>query len=237
MPGAGFHWLTPLYDLLVALTCRDDTMKGRLVAAANLRPGHRVLDLGCGTGNLALRVKRSRPGVEVCGIDTDPRILSDATAKAKRVGNEVAFTRGFAESLPFPDASFDRIVSSLFFHHLLLPQKAAALREAARRVYFFDCSSSAFACSTGGRTRGRTLWMNSRASKRQTGSRMLGSGSGSRPCSERWSLSRLDGTDPFLVCALTPRFRLRPVYPPRVFLTYTPWGYMMRSNRARRERR
>ncbi len=39
VPGAGFHWLTPFYDPLVALTCRDQTVKGRLVAAADLRPG------------------------------------------------------------------------------------------------------------------------------------------------------------------------------------------------------
>lgn len=134
VPAAGVHWLTPLYDPLVALTCRDDRVKGRLVAAANLRPGQRVLDLGCGTGNLALRVKRACPGVEVSGVDADPRMLSVAVAKAKRAGVETAFTRGFAEALPYPDGSFDRIVSSLFFHHLSPPQKVSALREAARTL-------------------------------------------------------------------------------------------------------
>ncbi len=132
VPGAGFHWLTPLYDPLVALTCRDATVKERLVAAASLRPGQRVLDLGCGTGTLALRLKRAYPRVEVSGVDADPRMLSAAAAKAERAGLEAAFTRGFAESLPFPDGSFDRIASSLFFHHLSPPQKTSALREAAR---------------------------------------------------------------------------------------------------------
>jgi ubiquinone/menaquinone biosynthesis C-methylase UbiE len=132
VPGAGFHWLTPLYDPIVARTCRDDTVKGRLVAAANLRPGQRILDLGCGTGNLALRVKGVCPGAEVSGVDADPRMLGTAVRKAMRAGLEAAFTRGFAESLPYPDGAFDRVVSSLFFHHLSLPQKASALREAAR---------------------------------------------------------------------------------------------------------
>lgn len=132
VPAAGFHWLTPLYDPLVALTCREDAVKGRLVAAANLRPGLRVLDLGCGTGTLALRVKRACPGVEVSGVDADPRMLAAAVAKVKRAGVEVAFTRGFAESLPFADGAFDRVVSSLFFHHLSPPQKLPALREAGR---------------------------------------------------------------------------------------------------------
>lgn len=132
VPGAGFHWLTPLYDLLVALTCRDRTVKGRLVAAADQRPGQRVLDLGCGTGNLALRVKRSSPGVTVSGVDADPRMLRTAAAKAMRAGVDVTFAQGFAESLPFPDGAFDRVVSSLFFHHLTGRQKASAIREAAR---------------------------------------------------------------------------------------------------------
>jgi ubiquinone/menaquinone biosynthesis C-methylase UbiE len=132
VPGAGFHWLTPLYDPLVALTCRDRTVKTRLVSAANLQPDQRVLDLGCGTGTLSLRVKRACPGAEVSGVDADPRMLRAAVAKAKRAGLEVAFTRGFAESLPYPDGTFDRVVSSLFFHHLSPTQKACALREVAR---------------------------------------------------------------------------------------------------------
>lgn len=132
VPAAGFHWLTPLYDPLVAFTCRDGTVKSRLVVAADLRPGLRVLDLGCGTGTLSLRVKQACPGAEVSGIDADPRMLAAAVAKVKRAGVEVAFTRGFAESLPYPDGAFDRVVSSLFFHHLSPPQKASALREAGR---------------------------------------------------------------------------------------------------------
>lgn len=132
VPAAGFHWLTPLYDPLVALTCREDAVKGRLVAAADLRPGLRVLDLGCGTGTLALRVKRACPGAKVCGVDADPRMLAAAVTKAERIGVEVAFTRGFAESLPYPDGAFDRVVSSLFFHHLAPAAKAAAMGEAYR---------------------------------------------------------------------------------------------------------
>lgn len=132
VPGAGFHWLTPLYDPLVALTCRDKTVKGWLVEAADLRPGQRVLDLGCGTGNLALRVKRACPSVQVSGVDADARMLCAAVVKAERAGLEATFTRGFAESLPYPDGMFDRVVSSLFFHHLSPAQNASALREAAR---------------------------------------------------------------------------------------------------------
>ncbi|MBX9625714.1 MAG: class I SAM-dependent methyltransferase [Gemmataceae bacterium] len=132
VPGAGFHWLTPLYDPLVALTCRDRAVKRSLVAAAAVRPGQRVLDLGCGTGTLALRVKEACPSADVSGLDADPRMLRAAAAKADRQGRNVAFARGLAQSLPYPDGGFDRVVSGLFFHHLAPDAKAAAFREAFR---------------------------------------------------------------------------------------------------------
>ena len=132
IPGAGFHALTPLYDPLVALTTRDRTVKGRLVERAEVGSGHRVLDLGCGTGTLALRVKLACPGAEVVGLDADDRMLGTARRKAGRAGAAVEFVRGHAQRLPFPDGAFDRVVSSLFFHHLPPEAKAAALREAHR---------------------------------------------------------------------------------------------------------
>lgn len=132
VPGAGFHWLTPLYDPLVALTCRDGTVKGRLVEATGLGAGQRVLDLGCGTGNLALRLKAACPGADVVAFDADQRMLDRAAAKARRRGIHVQFDRGFAQSLPYPEGTFDRVVSSLFFHHLAPAAKSAALREVYR---------------------------------------------------------------------------------------------------------
>lgn len=132
IPGAGFHALTPLYDPLVALTTRDRTVKGRLVERAAIRPGQRVLDLGCGTGTLGLRVKLTCPGAEVVGLDADARMLRAARLKAGRTGAAVEFVRGHAQKLPFPDGAFDRVVSGLFFHHLVPDAKRAALAEARR---------------------------------------------------------------------------------------------------------
>lgn len=132
IPGAGFHVLTPLYDPLVALTTRDRAVKGRLIDRAAVRPGHRVLDLGCGTGTLGLWVKRACAGAEVVGVDADERMLAVARRKATGAGTAVEFVRGYAQSLPFPDAAFDRVVSSLFFHHLGPDAKRAALAEAYR---------------------------------------------------------------------------------------------------------
>ncbi len=132
VPAAGFHWLTPLYDPLVAFTCRDKAVKKRLVDSAGVQPGQRVLDLGCGTGNLTLGLKKAYPSADVVGFDADPRVIGRAAAKARRVGLSLRFEQGFAQSLPYPDGSFERVVSSLFFHHLSPAAKAAALGEAFR---------------------------------------------------------------------------------------------------------
>lgn len=132
IPGAGFHALTPLYDPLVALTTRERAVKGRLIERAAVRSGHRVLDLGCGTGTLGLWVERACAGAEVVGVDADERMLAAARRKAARSGAAVKFVRGYAQALPFPDGAFDRVVSSLFFHHLGPDAKRAALAEAYR---------------------------------------------------------------------------------------------------------
>jgi ubiquinone/menaquinone biosynthesis C-methylase UbiE len=97
-----------------------------------IESGQQILDVGCGTGTLALLVKEMCPGAGVVGIDPDPQILDMARRKAERTGAEVRFDLGYADRLPYPDSSFDRVVSSLVFHHLAHETKVLALREAWR---------------------------------------------------------------------------------------------------------
>jgi len=86
LPAAGHDWFLPLYDPLVKLIGGEAAGKALLDQAA-LRPGHRVLDVGCGTGTLATQIKRLYPDVEVVGLDPDPKALARATRKAgTRVG-------------------------------------------------------------------------------------------------------------------------------------------------------
>jgi ubiquinone/menaquinone biosynthesis C-methylase UbiE len=132
IPALGFDVLTPLYDPLVAATTRERTFKRLLIAQAAVREGARVLDLGCGTGTLAVRLKQAAPRAAVGGIDADEAMLARARRKAAQAGVEVRFERAMADKLPFADASFDRVVSSLFFHHLTPNEKRAALREVYR---------------------------------------------------------------------------------------------------------
>lgn len=132
VPALGLRILTPLFDPLVRLLMRERLFKGRLVDQMALQPGQRILDVGCGTGTLALLIKERHPQNEVVGIDPDPQILAIARRKAARSGAEVRFDVGYADRLPYPDASFDRVTSSLVFHHLRRETKRAALEEAYR---------------------------------------------------------------------------------------------------------
>ncbi len=131
LPAAGRDAFLPFYDSFTRLIGADK-QRLALIAQADVRPGQRVLDLGCGTGTLAIELARRSPGVTIVGVDPDPKALSRAGKKAKRAGVELKLERGFADRLPFPDGSFDRVLSSFVLHHLDDADKQKALSEVAR---------------------------------------------------------------------------------------------------------
>jgi ubiquinone/menaquinone biosynthesis C-methylase UbiE len=131
IPAFGKRWLLPLYDPLLWLLGAD-TAKRPLIEQAEIKSGFRVLDIGCGTGSMAILIKRMHPEAEVVGIDPDPAALSAAERKAKRAKLSVEFDRGFADHMPYADASFDRVFSSFMFHHLAANEKSATLGEIRR---------------------------------------------------------------------------------------------------------
>lgn len=131
-PALRFHWLTRIYDPVVRLTTREATFKDSLLRQAGLRPGETVLDVGCGTGTLAITALAHEPGASVSGLDADDRILTIARRKAEQSGVNIRFTLGLADRMPFADAEFDVVLSSLFFHHLETATKQATLREVVR---------------------------------------------------------------------------------------------------------
>ncbi len=128
VPALGFHWLTRFYDPLLALSLRERTLKGRLIDQASIAPGHDVLDVGCGTGTLAILAKTRRPDARVVGLDGDAQVLEIARRKASAAGVEIELREGLADAeTAFAPASFDRIFTSLVLHHLILEQKRVAL--------------------------------------------------------------------------------------------------------------
>lgn len=132
IPPLRFHLATRFYDPLVRVTTREKAVKRALLAQLAARPHESILDLGCGTGTLALSIARECAAAHVCGLDADTAALAIARSKQAREGLRVSWSRGLAQAAPFPDDAFDAVASSLFFHHLRRDDKLAALREVVR---------------------------------------------------------------------------------------------------------
>lgn len=132
LPALRFKALTPYFDRFIRAPMRETKLKERLMDQARIQPGESVLDLGAGTGTLAIRLKQRQPGARVVGLDADPDILAIARRKAAEAGVELELVAAMSNSLPFEDATFDKVVSTLFFHHLDGDAKRATLTEVAR---------------------------------------------------------------------------------------------------------
>ncbi len=131
-PALILRWLTPVYDLFARLFFPEKQFKRDLIARARIAPGHCVLDVGAGSGTLAIMVKQIHPEVQMTGVDGDPQILAIARQKASHAGVEVTFDLGNAAALSYPDGSFDRVLSSLVFSLLGREDKQLALCESYR---------------------------------------------------------------------------------------------------------
>lgn len=132
IPPLRFHALTRLYPLLMRGLIRESTFKTALVEQAGIADGHRVLDLGCGTGRLTRRIRKKHRSSAVVGLDADETALAMAREESGRSGVRVAWHRATATRLPYRSDTFDRVVSSLVFHHLFPADKRRALEEVRR---------------------------------------------------------------------------------------------------------
>jgi ubiquinone/menaquinone biosynthesis C-methylase UbiE len=130
IPAFGKDALLPFYDLLTRALGMGKFYDA-LVAQAELGDGLRVLEIGCGTGNVTTRVKRAAPGADVIGTDPDPLALARAQRKARGLTG-IRFERAYAQELPFADGEFDRVLSSMMLHHLDEEVKAGAAVEIYR---------------------------------------------------------------------------------------------------------
>ena len=122
--GLLIHWALR-YDLLLSLASlgRERVYREQALHLAGLKPGESVLDVGCGTGTLAIAAKRHvGPTGTVYGIDASPEMIARASKKARKADSEVIFKNATAEALPFPDSHFDAVLNTIMLHHL--PRKA-----------------------------------------------------------------------------------------------------------------
>ena len=121
-----------LFDICV-FRGKGRELRQRTATLARLHPGDQVLDVGCGTGALAMEVQRRVGSAgRVVGIDPGQEQIARARAKAARRHVPIAFQIGVIEQLAFPDQTFDVVLSTLMMHHLPASLKAQGLAEIVR---------------------------------------------------------------------------------------------------------
>lgn len=128
LPGAGFHLLTPIYELLarpmLGPVWRDVVDDVNRLSS----PAASVVDLGCGPATVLRQVAKRRPDLSLTGVDIDERMLSIARRRLPRA----KLLRGSIDAVPIEDKSADVVISSMVFHHLNRQIKQGAFREAKR---------------------------------------------------------------------------------------------------------
>lgn len=133
--GYSLDFIAPFYDWFANLGGFSRRFRRRTVELAGIKPGERVLDVGTGTGELALYEKDAAgPTGLVAGIDIAPRMIQVAREKSLKSGKEIGFEVASIESLPFPEAFFDVVTSSMMMHHLPTDVKRTGLAEVYRAL-------------------------------------------------------------------------------------------------------
>ncbi|MDE2462902.1 MAG: methyltransferase domain-containing protein [Alphaproteobacteria bacterium] len=133
-PGLTLH-AAFLYDLTVWLMTlgRERNFREKLLRLAGLKPGETVLDVGCGTGSLAIAAKRwVGPAGSVFGIDASPEMLARAQKKARKAGLDIIFHTAAAQALPFDQGKFDLVLNTLMLHHLPRKSREQCAQEISR---------------------------------------------------------------------------------------------------------
>ncbi len=149
--GWVLHGTARFYDLMAwwVLRGREEEFRKKVVNLARLQEGDRVLDVGCGTGTLAMTAKgKVGPRGTVYGIDPSAEMIARASKKIKKAGVEVIFKQAIVEALPFGDKYLDVVLSTLMLHHLPPKARGECAREIRRvlkpggRVLVVDFESS-----------------------------------------------------------------------------------------------
>lgn len=129
IPPAGIHALTPLYDVACRALGLGERLRRFEIALLEDMSPRRILEVGCGTGELLRYAGARFSQAALAGVDPDVAALDRARRKLAGAGLTADLLEGRAESLPFADGSFDLVLSSLMLHHLDTATKLRALAE------------------------------------------------------------------------------------------------------------
>jgi ubiquinone/menaquinone biosynthesis C-methylase UbiE len=126
--------LIPIYNWGFRVLGRGghETFRQRVVELADLSGDEHLLDAGCGTGLMALRIAAQYPACTVQGIDLSPKMIAVARQDAAEKGLAVDFRIGSIVEMPYLDGAFDVVLTNIMYHHLDLPEKQQAVVEIAR---------------------------------------------------------------------------------------------------------
>jgi ubiquinone/menaquinone biosynthesis C-methylase UbiE len=142
MRGAFQGRSSRVYDVVARRVLRGVYRRLAADVAAVAPAGGAVLDVGTGPGVLLVELARGRPDLRLTGVDRSPDMTATAQRNLESFGDRASARVGDVTSLPFPDHSFDMIVSSLSLHHwddpeAAVPELARVLRPGGR-VYIYD---------------------------------------------------------------------------------------------------
>lgn len=130
-PALGLRFLTPLYDLAIAVFTREGYWRSMLVQQVAPGPSDRIVDVGCGTGTLTRALKQAAPDAMVIGIDPDPEMLSRARAISQEAGLDIPYFEGFFDDVfASQHRPLTKVVSSLVLHQVPMTGKSEIRRTA-----------------------------------------------------------------------------------------------------------
>ena len=126
--------LIPVYNwgFEVLAGRKHEAFREHVLGLAVLEGDECVLDVGCGTGMMALRIAAQYPGCTVYGADLSPKMIAVARRDAEKRGLAVNFRVGSITDLPYAGGSFDVVITNIMYHHLDLAEKRQAVAEIAR---------------------------------------------------------------------------------------------------------
>ena len=132
IPALRYNWLTRFYDSLLSISFPEKKIKSTLIYQLELNGNETILDLGTGTATLSIMIKQRYPAVQITGVDVDKKILAIAKKKISELKLEIDLVEYDGSLLPFQEASWDKIISSLVFHHIPSENKKLVLKEIYR---------------------------------------------------------------------------------------------------------